>query len=302
MITYIKRKDLEVEKYDACIENALQSRVYAFSWYLDIVADNWDVLVLDDYKAVMPIAWNKKYFIKYVYPPLWLLELGVFSTDAKVNFQTFFKKLSHTFRFVESRLNTDMNIDANSGFLESKEMQVVSLEQGYDAVFNQYRKDRKKDLAKANKLGLKEKWTDSGVNLITLFKNNVGKRTPNIQESDYIILKKLMATCIEKGVGEVLSIHDNNDHLVASGFFLKHKKTVTILVSSTDFKNRKNGANTFLIDRAIQEYEKNFDIFNFGGSSMSSVAKYFLSFGGNSLNYQQIKLNRLPFLFKLFKK
>jgi hypothetical protein len=302
MITYIKRKDLEVEKYDACIENSLQSRVYAFSWYLDIVADNWDVLVLDDYKAVMPIPWKKKYFIRYVHPPLWLLELGVFSLDANINFQIFFKTLFRAFRFVESRLNTDMKIDADSVFLEPKEMQVVSLEQGYDAVFNNYRKDRKKDLAKANKLDLTEKWKDSAVNLITLFKNNVGKRTPNIQESDYIILKKLMTICIEKRVGEVLSIYDNENQIVASGFFLKHKKTVTILVSSTDFKNRKNGANTFLIDKAIQEYEKDFDIFNFGGSSMQSIAKYFLSFGGNSLNYQQIKLNTLPFLFKLFKK
>jgi hypothetical protein len=302
MITYIKRKDLEVEKYDACIENSLQSRVYAFSWYLDIVADNWDVLVLDDYKAVMPIPWKKKYFIRYVHPPLWLLELGVFSLDANINFQIFFKTLFRAFRFVESRLNTDMKIDADSVFLEPKEMQVLSLEQGYDAVFNNYRKDRKKDLAKANKLDLTEKWKDSAVNLITLFKNNVGKRTPNIQESDYIILKKLMTICIEKRVGEVLSIYDNENQIVASGFFLKHKKTVTILVSSTDFKNRKNGANTFLIDKAIQEYEKDFDIFNFGGSSMQSIAKYFLSFGGNSLNYQQIKLNTLPFLFKLFKK
>ena len=302
MITYIKRKDLEVEKYDACIENSLQSRVYAFSWYLDIVADNWDVLVLDDYKAVMPIPWKKKYFIRYVHPPLWLLELGVFSLDANINFQIFFKTLFRAFRFVESRLNTDMKIDADSVFLEPKEMQVLSLEQGYDAVFNNYRKDRKKDLAKANKLDLTEKWKDSAVNLITLFKNNVGKRTPNIQESDYIILKKLMTICIEKRVGEVLSIYDDENHIVASGFFLKHKKTVTILVSSTDFKNRKNGANTFLIDKAIQEYEKDFDIFNFGGSSMQSIAKYFLSFGGNSLNYQQIKLNTLPFLFKLFKK
>jgi hypothetical protein len=302
MITYIKRKDLEVEKYDACIENSLQSRVYAFSWYLDIVADNWDVLVLDDYKAVMPIPWKKKYFIRYVHPPLWLLELGVFSLDANINFQIFFKTLFRAFRFVESRLNTDMKIDADSVFLEPKEMQVLSLEQGYDAVFNNYRKDRKKDLAKANKLDLTEKWKDSAVNLITLFKNNVGKRTPNIQESDYIILKKLMTICIEKRVGEVLSIYDNENQIVASGFFLKHKKTVTILVSSTDFKNRKNGANTFLIDKAIQEYEKDVDIFNFGGSSMQSIAKYFLSFGGHSLNYQQIKLNTLPFLFKLFKK
>jgi hypothetical protein len=44
-INYIKRKDLDIEKYDACIENSSQSRVYAFSWYLDIVAGKWDALV-----------------------------------------------------------------------------------------------------------------------------------------------------------------------------------------------------------------------------------------------------------------
>lgn len=302
MIQYIKRKDLDVEKYDACIEKSIQSRIYAFSWYLDIVAENWDVLVLDDYKAVMPIPWKKKYGIKYVTQPLWLLELGVFSLEAKIDTQPFFKSLFNKFRFVESRLNTDTSVDTASVFLLSKEMQVLSLEDDYNSVFKNYRKDRRKDLAKADKLDLKEKWKDSSENLIELFKNNVGKRTPNILETDYVILKKLIDTCVEKKVGEILSIYDDKDHLVASGFFLKHKKKATILVSSTDFKNRKNGANTFLIDRAIFKYEKNFDIFNFGGSSMPTIAKYFLSFGGSSLKYQQIKLNKLPFLLSLFKK
>ena len=49
MIQYVKRQHLDVSKYDFCIENSTQSRIYAFSWYLDIVADHWDVLVLDDY-------------------------------------------------------------------------------------------------------------------------------------------------------------------------------------------------------------------------------------------------------------
>lgn len=302
MIQYIKRKDLDVEKYDACIENSIQSRIYAFSWYLDIVAENWDVLVLDDYKAVMPIPWKKKYGVKYVSPPLWLLELGVFSLDVKIDSQPFYKSLFNKFRFVESRLNTDTKVDTKSVFLLSKEMQVLSLEEEYDTVFKNYRKDRRKDLAKANKLDLTEKWKDKSDVLIELFTNNVGKRTPNILESDYVILKNLIDTCVEKRVGEILSIYDSKDQLVASGFFLKHKKKVTILVSSTDFKNRKNGANTFLIDRAIFKYEKNFDVFNFGGSSMPSIAKYFLSFGGNSLKYPQIKLNKLPFLLRLFKK
>ena len=73
-----KETNLDVDKYDACIENSIQSRIYAFSWYLDIVADNWDVLVLDDYKAVMPIPWKKKYFIKYIAQPLFLSAIGCF--------------------------------------------------------------------------------------------------------------------------------------------------------------------------------------------------------------------------------
>ena len=302
MIKYVKRKDLDTSKYDNCIENSIQSKIYAFSWYLDIVVDNWDALVLEDYKAVMPITFRKKFFIKYVYPPFWVLELGVYSLNKKLGVQPFFKILFEKFRFVETRLNSSNFSKKNEKYLLEKEIQTLDLKEGYISVFNNYRKDRKKDLVKANKLDLIEKWNDSPEKLIELFKNNIGKRTPNIKEEDYIILKKLITVCIKKRVGEILSIYDSNNILVASGFFLKNNNEVTILVSSTDFKNRKNGANTFLIDRAIYKYEKNFNTFNFGGSSIKSVAKYFLSFGANTLNYQQVKYNKLPFLLKLFKK
>ena len=65
MIRYLKREEIDIQKYDECIENSLESLSYAYSWYLDIVADNWDVLVYDNYKAVMPVPWRKKYFVKY---------------------------------------------------------------------------------------------------------------------------------------------------------------------------------------------------------------------------------------------
>ena len=302
MIQYIKRKDLNVEKYDTCIENSLQSRIYAFSWYLDIVADNWDVLVLDDYKAVMPLPWRKKHGIKYVYPPFWLLELGVFSLDKNYNLNSFYNTLFTHFKFVELRLNTDYRKEEDNKNLLSKEMQTLPLVDNYDTLFKNYRKDRRKDLFKAKKLDLIEKWNDKPEILIDLFKDNVGKRTPNIIAKDYETLNKIITICLEKKVGEILSVLDKNNNLVASGFFLKHKKTVTILVSSTDFKNRKNGANTFLIDRAIFKFEKNFDFFNFGGSSISSIAKYFLSFGSVTLKYSQVKYNKLPFLLKIFKR
>lgn len=301
MIEYVKRKELDVEKYNTCVQNSLQSNVYAFSWYLDIVCDNWNVLVLGDYETVMPIPFRKKYGIKYVYPPFWLLQLGVFSSDKEQDINPFLTVLFDTFKSVELRLNTK-NLKIESNNLISKQMQYLSLGENYDTIFKEYRKDRKKDLQKAIKQDLIEKWNDNPEKLIKLFKNNVGKRTPDIVEKDYVNLLRLMNECIKNRVGEVLSIYDANTNLVASGFFLKNKDEVTILVSSTDFKNRKNGANTFLIDRAIYKYQKNFETFNFGGSSMQTIAKYFLSFGGNSTEYQQIKYNNLPLLLKLFKR
>jgi hypothetical protein len=301
MIQYVKRKDLDVSKYDFCIEHSVQSRIYAFSWYLDVVANHWEVLVLDDYKAVMPIPCRTKFFIKYVYPPFWMLELGVFSLEKKVAIEPFHTYLFQHYSFVELRLNRALNLDHKEYFI-TKKMQVLSLNSDCDFIVKNYRKDRRKDLVKATKSALKEKWGDTPEKLITLFKNNVGKRTPHITNNDYIVLKKLITICIEKEVGEILSIYDSENAIVASGFFLKHQKEVAILVSSTDFKNRKNGANTYLIHSAICKYQKNFELFNFGGSSMQTIANYFLSFGAETKEYQQIKYNNLPFLLKLFKR
>jgi hypothetical protein len=301
MIHYLKRDELHVEKYDACIASSVQSRIYAYSWYLDIVADHWDVLVLDDYKAVMPLPWRKKLGIKYVYPPLWLLELGIFSLKKTVDYSSFSEVLFTKFKYVELRLNTENSDQELDSFVVQKQLQTLSIQDAYESVCKNYRKDRKKDLQKALKNKLTEKWNDSSEKLIELFRNNVGKRTSKIQDKDYTVLKNLLDTCIQKDIGEILSIYDSSKNLVASGFFLKDKNRVSILLSSTDFKNRSNGANTFLIDRAIYKYEKSFEIFNFGGSSMQSIAKYFSSFGAKTEEYQQVKYNNLPFFLKKLK-
>lgn len=301
LIKYIQREHLDEEKYNDCIENSIQSNSYAFSWYLDIVCDNWDVLVLDDYEAVMPIPWRKKYGIKYVYPPLWVLQLGVYSNEA-INENEFLIHLFSTFKFVELRMNTHNNVELYSEFLQLKQCQKLAINTTYSSILSKYRKDRKKDLQKATTADLIEKWNDHPSNLIELFKNNIGKRTPNIKENDYQNLEKLIAICIQKKVGEILAVYDKKNKLVASVFLLKHKNSITKLISSTNLKDRKNGANTFLIDRVIFKYHKDFSVFNFGGSSIKSVASFSKSFGAETEKYHQLKMNKLPKVLQLFKK
>ena len=300
-IKYIHREHLDEEKYNQCIDSSLQSKIYAFSWYLDIVCNTWDVLVLNDYEAVMPIPWRKKYGIKYVYPPFWVLQLGVFSNEV-IDENEFLTPLFNTFKFVELRMNTCNNFELYPEFLQLKQCQKLVFNTTYSSTLSHYRKDRKKDLQKAAAADLIEKWNDHPSNLIQLFKNNIGKRTPNIKETDYENLEKLIAICIEKKIGEILSVYDKENKLVASVFLLKHKNSITKLISSTHLKDRKNGANTFLIDRVIFKYHKDFSIFNFGGSSIKSVASFSKSFGAETEKYHQLKMNKLPKFLQLFKK
>lgn len=301
MIQYIKRKDLDVAKYDACIKDSLQTRVYAFSWYLDIVADNWDVLVLDDYKAVMPIPWRRKYGLKYTYPPFWIIELGVFST-IQIDEDLFLKKLLKAFNFVEIRTNTKNFFSLFKEHQQKRDLQVLNLKLPYNSILDNFRKDRKKDLLKAQKKELQIKQHYTPKELLTLHKNNVGKRVKEFKEKDYKELYTLMQYAIDYKKADILSVYDKNNSLVASGFFLKDNNRIVKLISSTDFNNRKNGANTFLIERALYTYYKEFDFFDFGGSSMKSIASFNLSFGSETEHYTQISYRVFPKLFQFFKR
>ena len=292
-LKYVLRKDIDIEKYNDCITISSQSLLYGYSWYLDIVCDHWDAIVLDDYKAVMPVPWRKKYLIKYVHPPLWILQLGIFSASDYIQ-SHFISSLQKRFQFVELRLNSKNLLDEENLYFIEKQFQVLDLTIGYDDIKKSYQSDRKKDLKRAEKFELRIEWGGSSKKLIHLFQNNVGKRTPEIKQQDYQNLETLIHHCLKKDYGELCFVYQA-EKLVAAAFLLKNQESVTILCSSTDFSNRKNGANTFLIDKAIQRYVNAYKTFNFGGSSMQSIAKYFFSFGAKEKTYP-ILVKRPKFL------
>jgi len=300
-ITHLKYHEIDFKKYDFCIENAYNSRIYAFSWYLDIVTESqWELLVLNDYEAVMPLPVRKKYLIKYVYNPLWVLQLGIFSMNKNIEEDNFLKKAFKIYKLIDIRLNISNKIDLFNEEKAIKQTQFLLLT-NYDTIKSNFRSDRKRDLKLALKAGLYEKWNADLKPFLDLFFKNITSKVTYITKNDFKRLQTVLETCIKKEKGDLLSIYDKNNQLVASGFFLKHNNRVTILASATDFKNRKNGANTFLINQAIQKYLDNYKIFDFGGSSIKSIASYKLSFGASENTYFQIQHNNLPLLYKIFK-
>ncbi len=300
MLRYVKRDQLDIKKYDDCIEQSIQTNIYGYSWYLDCIVHNWDVLVLGDYLAVMPIPFRKKYFVSYAFPPLWHIHLGIYSKDQVVE-DDFVDFLIKHHKKIELRTNPFNNFLSHSGNVKIKRLQIIELNQDYELIKKAYNRNRKRELNKAKEFGLYELWSDKANILIDLFKNNVGVRLQNVKDQDYANLQKLINTCLKNNKGKILTIYDAQHKLVAGAFFVMHGERVTELVCSSDFSNRDNGANTFMNDRAIQSFRKKFKVFDFGGSSMEGIAKYYHSFGAIDENYAYLSINQLPKWIAFFK-
>lgn len=301
MIHCIERKDLDVEKYDACVAASVQSNLFGFSWYLDICCTNWAVFVWNDFDAVMPIPYRKKYGIKYVYPPLWILQLGVYSRGEGFQVDSFLQVLQVQFKFAELRLNTGNKVVKFQNKTLIRSLQFVSLKEGYESVSKKYNRNRKRELIKAKNANLRENWRDAPEKLITLYKENIAPRLTKIKERDFENLLQLITVCLANKTGELLTVYSDKNALVSAAFFIKHNNKVTQVVCASDMSNRENGANTFYNDRAIFRYQQHFDLYNFGGSSIASIANYYESFGAETENYRLLKHNNLFPLLKLFK-
>lgn len=301
MIKHLKYRQIDFKKYDACIEKSFHSRLFAFSWYLDIVAHkNWEVLIWDDYKAVMPLPIRTKYAIKYVYNPLWVLQLGIYTTDRTFNAALFITKALAIYKLLDLRLNTSNVID---GFEAHKTIQTTHhiLMSNYDEIKSNFRKNRIYDLKTALKNKLYSKTNTPLNEFLDLYQQNLKERQSNVSSEDLKRVKKLIETCVAHHKGEIFSVYNTEDILVAAVFLLKHKNRLTTLISLRNSINKKNGANTFLIDQAIQKYKNEYDIFDFGGSSIPSIANYYLSLRATEENYDYMHHNNLPWLYKLFK-
>lgn len=288
MIVYLKRDDINIEKYDACIENAIQSSIYAFSWYLDIVAENWDVLVLNDYEAVMPLPWKRKYFIKYITQPFFCQQLGVFykNETSEELIARFINKIPKRFRKVNLNFNSD-NFSLSE--MESKINYILELNLAYKLLFKNFSKGRKHavKVGEGNSLKMKK------CSILDIIK--IKKEFYNHSNFPQNILKELVDYILKNNKGYIRGVY-SNEVLLGGGFFLKSKNRITYLFSSFNKDGRKQQAGSFLIASIIKQNENSQFILDFEGSNIPSIASFFKSFGAKTANYHRLSYKNFPFI------
>lgn len=287
MIKYVKRKDLDIAKYNACIKNSLQSRVYGFSWYLDIVADNWDALVLDDYTAVMPIPWKSKFGLKYITQPYFCQQLGVFSKKVidENEIKLFLKKIPYKYLKINLQLNSN-------NYLATKKKKInyiLYLKSTYKELFLNFNSNRKRDLKKAQQLNLIFKTDIAPKEFLNFYLSN---------DNNYLKYKNILKV-VEKFTDsnveniKYYGIRNRNNNLIAGLLLLDNGKRITYLIPVSSVEAKKNGAATLLLSEIIKKYSKTNYVLDFEGSMIEGVASFYKSFGAEKEVYFHLTRKRI---------
>ena len=151
-IEFLKRKEIQEEKWDQVIAGSLAETIYPYSWYLDAVSENWSALVVDDYRFVMPVVWKKKAGMKYIYQPFYTQQLGVFSREyVKTELiRKMLKILYKKYRFAGMNVNVKNLIGEEKPFtVDDKSNYILPLSKDYDTLSNSFTTNTKRNIRKS---------------------------------------------------------------------------------------------------------------------------------------------------------
>lgn len=298
-IRYVPRHEIDTARWDACIQDSLNSLIYASSTLLDTMAAHWDALIMEEYKAVMPLCWNKKWGIRYLYHPALTPQLGIFSPQPVTQelISAFIAEAKRHFPFAEIFLNYGNTYPGLRPFTNI----VLDLSPAYDLLRKDYRSDLLKNLKQAARHPLEYSGNQNVDNAVTLFQKYCADRTPHVGPADYKRFSTFCSQAIRQNGAVIRTVGLPGDPSLAVALLLRDVKRLYLLMSICTPAGRKMSANHFLLDNLIREFAGTKLILDFDGSEIPGIAHFYRNFGGSNQPFYFLRWNRLPWPARLLK-
>lgn len=293
MIRKLKYNEIDFEKYSQCLENSVQRKYSAARIFLDITSDKkWDLLVYNDYEAVMPVPYVLKSGVKIVHNPMLCQQLGVFSrednTEINETFLEFLKKnfLIRIYIFNEfNQFKTSLRLKKN----------FLILPENYETVYAKYSPKRKRKLRLdedvVNNSEIKDINFDQAEGFIK--ENFLGADKKEDIDAFILIFKKMF----EKGCVNFSAFYLNKRiiNIIVTYF---DDFTVALLGTFNDKDFVKISGASVLIDHCIKQNIET-KIFDFEGSELPNVEEFFRGFRPELRPYPLIEYSKKEIIKKL---
>ncbi len=298
-IKYVKREDIDISKWDQCIQRSYNNLIYPYSFYLDNIAKHWDALIFADYEAIMPLTWNMKWGIKYLYQPPLTPQLGIFS-GAPVSeklIESFIEHIPVDYKFGEIFLN----YYNPHPLFKKHDNYILDLSPSYSHTRSRYNKDLEKNLKRSLRSHLNYIKTYDLKKALSFHQQHYKERTPHVKNSDYARFENVCVQLQKQNELLIRLASDTEDNLLAIAVLFLNKNRIYLIESTTFEKGRRAQANHFLLDEIIREFSGKEMLLDLVGSDIPGIAHFYRNFGSVNQPYFFYRFNKLPWPLKLFK-
>ncbi|MCF8230037.1 MAG: GNAT family N-acetyltransferase [Bacteroidales bacterium] len=308
MIKHLSYNRIDKRKWDLCISKSFNGNIYGYSWFLDIVAENWEALVQDDYDRVFPLTWKKSFGVHHLYQPFFTQQLGIYSKNILTHevVSAFLEKIPERFRYTEIFLNAYNKPDEKKYKVEQQVNHELDLIKPYQNLAKSYSKNMRRNIRKAEKAGLSIVKNIKIEKVVDLFRANRGRQIRHLHENDYRRLRRLLYSCVYKNMAEVVGVYSGENNLLAGAVFIKSNRRAIFIFSGLSEEGKKQAAMPFLIDSFIKGHANAHLTLDFDGSNDPNLSRFYKSFGAKQTNYPKLTIDRLPWavrmLFRLKRK
>lgn len=300
-IEYIPNENIDFKKWDKCIKKAFNGTIYAYSWYLNIVTENWGALVEDDYERVMPLPQTRFAGNDIISQPQLAGQLGVFSTSTldEKKILNFLEHIPSHYKYVNLKLNKHNRLSHTITLSEKKVSFDLDLIKPYAKLREKYPEHLREllEVAEQNKLYIS---TKVPIESIIKFKQTTSPLMSYFHPVDIITMQLLVTAAINNKMGQMCGVYGADKVLRAVAFFAWSHQKASLVFHILDNKKLQLPSFFFLIDDFIRNNSEKNLILHFEMQKISRLVSLLEKIGAKKSESFYYYRNELPWYFKPF--
>lgn len=287
-IRFLAKNEIDISRWDACVAADPSCLPYALSWWLDAATGgNWDGVVLDDYRVVMPLP-KGKFFGRFtqVQRPSFTQQCGPFGELqagdltkllAKIPSQYLSLKLPLSDRVIREEVPEDYSCRERRNY-------VLDLSPDFSTIHEGFHKVLRRKLRR-NGPGILS--PAKPAEIIDLYRHSAGQKA-GLKPKHYGLISAIIEAA-QRNDAAICCRFDDENGFLAAGFFPYYRgRLINTFAASTSTGYAKEGMARMIVE-LIKAHGGPGHLLDFEGSDIPGVAEFFRSFGPVERNYLAVE-------------
>jgi len=284
-IQYMPGHEVDRVKWDTCVENASNGLIFGYKICLDMLADHWNAIVIDDYKAVMPLPWRKSFLLPHHYRAPFLPQCGIFGEIDESLFKQLRKTIFSKLKFGDISFNFGNAEFAREFPSRPATNMILPLNAVYTDLRKNYHRHLERSLKKAT-TGDLEFTSDTNVkSVVSLFRKHYGSRIRPVRSIDFERFTSLCLHLQQVNKAFLRKVVDKRGKLLSITLMLQDTKRLYNMLNVVTPEGRRKSANHLLFDRIVADFANSGLILDFEGSEVPGLRRFYEGFGAINQPY-----------------